>query len=79
MGWAGKQNGKLLAVAAAEFDVFLTVDRNLTFQQDIGKFNIAVVVLRANSNKYTVLRLLVPQLLTVLDAVTTGQVINVGA
>ena len=35
MGWAGKQNGDLLALAAPEFDIFLTVDRNLSFQQRI--------------------------------------------
>ena len=33
MGWAGKENGELLALATGQFDVFLTVDRNLSFQQ----------------------------------------------
>ena len=35
MGWASRRNGELLALAAAEFDVFLTVDRNLSYQQDV--------------------------------------------
>ena len=47
MGWASKRNGEL---AETHFDVFLTVDRNLSFQQDIDRFNIAVVVLVAKSN-----------------------------
>ncbi len=59
MGWAGKTNGALLTVAQVDFDVFLTVDRNLSFQQDINKFNIAVVVLVAKSNKHAALQTLV--------------------
>jgi len=35
MGWAGTRNGDLLALAANDFDVFLTVDRNLSFQQHL--------------------------------------------
>jgi hypothetical protein len=47
MGWASKRNGELLALAAGGFDVFLTVDWNLSYQQDISAFNIAAVVLGA--------------------------------
>lgn len=64
MGWAGKTNGALLSVAQTDFDVFLTVDRNLSFQQDINKFNIAVVI---------------PEVLSVLAALAPGQVVKVGA
>ena len=46
-GWAGITNGKLLALAQAEFDVFVTVDRNLSFQQHLPKFDIAVILLQA--------------------------------
>ena len=35
MGWASKRNGELLALAAAEFDLVLTADRNLSYQQDV--------------------------------------------
>lgn len=45
MGWAGIKNGQLLALAGVEFDVFITVDRNLSFQQNLSQFNIAVIVL----------------------------------
>lgn len=79
MGWAGKANGALLTVAQADFDVFLTVDRNLSFQQDINRFNIAVVVLVATSNKHAVLQPLVPEVLSVLAALAPGQVVRVGA
>ena len=78
MGWAGKSNGSLLAVAQSEFDVFLTVDRNLIFQQNISQFDIAVIVLVAKSNQYAVLQPLVADVQTVLAAVAPGQVIRVG-
>jgi hypothetical protein len=45
MGWTSKRNGELLALAARDFDIFLTADRNLSYQQDVSAFNIAVVVL----------------------------------
>lgn len=53
MGWAGVKNGQLLTLAEAEFDVFITVDRNLSFQQNLPKFDIAVIVLQAPSNRLT--------------------------
>jgi hypothetical protein len=47
MGWAGVKNGRLLALAEQQFDIFITGDRNVSFQQDIPQFRIAVVVLAA--------------------------------
>jgi hypothetical protein len=74
MGWASKRNGELLALAAGEFDVFLTVDRNLSYQQDVSAFNIAVVVLVARSNTLDDLRPLAPQILKALAKVERGRV-----
>jgi len=51
MNWASIKNGELMELAETEFDVFITVDRNLSFQQNLPKFNIAVLVLRAKSNR----------------------------
>jgi len=45
MGWATIKNGELLALASQAFDVFVTVDRNLSFQQNLGGMPIAVIVL----------------------------------
>jgi predicted nuclease of predicted toxin-antitoxin system len=78
MGWASKRNGELLALAAAEFDVFLTVDRNLSYQQDVSAFGIAVVVLVARSNSIDALRLLAPQILETLANAEHGHVTLVG-
>ena len=79
MGWASKENGDLLGLAAGYFDVFLTVDRNLSYQQDVGRFNIAVVVLIAQGNRLADLRPLIPQLLEVLVEIRPGQVVLLGS
>jgi hypothetical protein len=50
-GLGGIKNGRLLALAQANFDVFLTADRNLSFQQNTTKFQIVVVVLATGSTQ----------------------------
>jgi hypothetical protein len=72
MGWAGIKNGQLLALAETEFDAFITVDRNLSFQQNLPQFKIAVVVLHAFSNRLADLKPLAPKILEVLATVTKG-------
>ena len=61
-GWAGMKNGKLLALAGSSFDAFITVDKNLPYQQDPSSLPIAVVVLEAASNELQHLLPLVPKL-----------------
>jgi hypothetical protein len=73
------ENGELLALVAAQFDVFLTVDRNLSFQQNLPAFDIAVVVLRSPSNRLADLKRLLPQLLAALDSAQRGAVTYVGS
>ena len=63
MQWTGLKNGELLLRASRQFEVFVTVDRNLAFQQDLATYSIAVVVLRARTNRLADVRRLVPQLL----------------
>nr|WP_199314654.1 MULTISPECIES: DUF5615 family PIN-like protein [unclassified Desertifilum] len=79
MGWAGVKNGQLLALAEAEFDIFITVDRNLSFQQNLPQFDIAVIVLQAPSNRLADLKPLAPQVLALLATVAKGQAIAIGA
>ncbi|CAN5754435.1 hypothetical protein BH23GEM7_BH23GEM7_24340 [soil metagenome] len=45
-GWSGMKNGPLLRLAAEQFDVLLTVDTNVQYQQNLARFPIAVVVNR---------------------------------
>ncbi|MDM9384830.1 DUF5615 family PIN-like protein [Chlorogloeopsis sp. ULAP01] len=73
MGWAGLKNGQLLALAKAEFDVFITVDRNLSFQQNLPQFEIAVIVLQAPSNRLADLMPLAPKVLAILATVVKGK------
>ena len=72
MGWASIRNGELLALAAQQFDVFVTVDRNLSFQQNLAVHGIAVVVLQARSNRLADLRPLVPDLLSAIAVARPG-------
>ena len=61
-GWSGNTNGSLLALAATKFDAFITVDKNLPYQQNTSKLSIAVFVLDAHSNELLHLLPLVPSL-----------------
>jgi predicted nuclease of predicted toxin-antitoxin system len=76
-GWGGVKNGELLALAQSEFDVFVTVDRNLSFQQHLPKYDIAVVLLVATSNRIDDLVALVPALLKSLAAAPKGTVTRI--
>ncbi len=73
MGWAGIKNGQLLALAESEFDVFITVDRNLSFQQNLPQFNIAVIVLQVSSNRLADLKPLAPNISAILPMAAKGQ------
>jgi predicted nuclease of predicted toxin-antitoxin system len=79
MGWSSLKNGELLALAAPHFDVFVTVDRNLSFQQNVSTLNLAVVVLRAQTNRLADLRPLVPALLNLLPGLLPGTVSTIGS
>src|SRR6266513_4764917 len=71
MGWDGFKNGELLAKAQIDFDVFVTGDRNLTFQQDLTKLDMVVVVLQAESIQLEHLLPLVPKVLIVLPTIAS--------
>jgi predicted nuclease of predicted toxin-antitoxin system len=76
-GWGGIQNGALLALAEKEFDVFITGDRNLSFQQDVTQFDIAVVVLHAPSTQLHHTLPLISKVLLALPTLKPGEVVNV--
>ncbi|MDO1445960.1 hypothetical protein Q0590_06835 [Rhodocytophaga aerolata] len=59
--WNGKKNGELMALLKAdEFQILMTFDKNLPFQQNFDKYPITVFVLDAADNTYTTLKELVP-------------------
>jgi len=76
MGWAGVRNGELLRLAQSEFDVFVTGDRNLSFQQEVSNLGIAVIVLRAKSIQLHDMLPLMPRLLETLPALAPGEIMN---
>ena len=77
MGWAGKKNGELMRVAHSEFDVFVTADQNLRYQQNLAYSEIGVVVLIASDTRIETLILLMPQVNLAVKTVLVGQVIEI--
>ena len=72
------KNGALLALASQQFDVFVTVDRNLAFQQNLEGLSIAVIVLRARTNRLADLKPLIPDLMAAIESAPAGTVLFVG-
>ena len=76
--WSGLENGDLLRAAASEFDVFLTADQNLQYQQNLSALPMAVIVLVARNNTFETLRELMPQVLDQLTGIEPRTLVRVG-
>ena len=77
VGWAGVQNGELLRLAATAFDVLITVDRNLEYQQSFKGVSLAVIVVHVLSNDIIALRPLMPAVLDLIPQAKPGVVTHV--
>ena len=77
-GWSNLDNGMLLTVCQAEYDVFVTLDQSLRYQQNLQARPIAVVLLQARSNRLQDLAPLAPATLAALPTAPAGQVTLVG-
>jgi len=77
-GWAGKKNGELLSLAEPQFDVLLTLDKNIPYQQDLKLGRIAILIVRAPSNRIQDLLPVIPDCLVALQSIEPGQVVRVG-
>ena len=77
-GWAGKANGELLRLAANEFDVFITMDRSIPYQQSLVELQMGIVLLEADSNRDEDLAPLIPQVNFILETLKEGEVVRVG-
>jgi hypothetical protein len=77
MGWTAVKNGDLLQLASGNFDVFVTVDRNLSFQQSLVSLPLAVIVLKPKTNRLADLRPLVPKLLRAVEFAQPGMAVFV--
>jgi predicted nuclease of predicted toxin-antitoxin system len=78
-GWSGKQNGELLSLAESQFEVFVTIDTKLSFQQNLSGRRIAVVLLVGRSNRLVDLTPLFSECLTAIGEAKPGSFAIVGA
>ena len=76
-GFKGLKNGRLLQAASGQYDVPVTVDQNLQYQQNLKTLAIAVVVLKAKRSTYPILKLLMPQVLEILEKIEPGELVIV--
>jgi hypothetical protein len=78
-GWAGRRNGDLLrAMRIAGFDVLVTVDRTLVYQQNVASAGIAVIVLHAHGNRVRDLLPLLPELRESAARIKSGEIVHLG-
>ena len=78
-GWSGKQNGELLSLAEAAFDVLVTIDTNLHYQQNPTSRRIGILILRSSSNRLEHLRQYFPACVAALDKIKPGEIVQVGS
>jgi predicted nuclease of predicted toxin-antitoxin system len=76
-GLKGLKNGAIIRQASIRFEVLITVDRNLPFQQNLLAHPLAIVVLSARSNRYSELKTLVPKALHALRTIHAGDVVTI--
>jgi hypothetical protein len=76
-GWSGVKNGQLLRLAAAEFDVMLTIDRGVVYQQNYPGLGLRLVVLHAVSNDYDDLLPLVDRINAVVSNIQPGEIVHI--
>jgi hypothetical protein len=77
-GRAGKKNGELLKILESACDVFITIDGNMTYQQNLSSVRIALIVLSARSNGIRHLKPLAPKIHNALNTIKPGDVVSVG-
>ena len=77
-GWAGKKNDELLSLAEPEFDVLLTLDKNIPYQQDLTSGRMAILIVRAPSNRIQDLLPVIADCLAALGSIEPGQVVHIG-
>jgi predicted nuclease of predicted toxin-antitoxin system len=78
-GWAGKKNGELLELAEPLFDILVTLDTNVQYQQNLTGRKIAVVVLHSSSNRLEHLCQYFPECVSAIEKIKPGQVARVGS
>ena len=75
IGYAGLQNGNLLRAICDDYDVFLTLDQNLQYQQNLTNFPIGILVLCAPSNRYEDIIPFLPDILAAIHEIGPGDLV----
>ena len=78
-GFSGKENGELLALAEGHFDVLVSIDKNIRYQQNMTGRNISVLIIRPASNDLDDIRPHVPNVPVALRSLRPGQILEVGS
>lgn len=76
-GWKGLQDGELLRIAQTEFDVFVTTDKGIPFEQNLSSLSIAIVLLETRSNRFEDLVELLPQLNEIMQSINIGDLVRI--
>jgi hypothetical protein len=76
-GFKGLRNGRLLQAASGHFDILLTVDQNLHYQQNLNNLTLAIIVLKARRSTYPMLKPLMSKVLECLEDIKPGEVVVV--
>ncbi len=78
MGWKGKLNGELMQLMTKEgFDLLVTFDKNLKYQQNLSRYKITVFVLSAEDNSYQSLTPLIPTIKYELSRLKHSTVVTI--
>ena len=75
-GWASRSNGELIALVPSDFDVFITMDKSMEYQQDLVDVGICIIVPHAVNSRYEVLHPLVPKIQDAVAQAESGSVVH---
>jgi Domain of unknown function (DUF5615) len=76
-GLAGLKNGELLLAAETRFDVFLTADQGIEYQQNLTARNLAIIIFRTKSNRLSDLLPHLPACLAHIESIQPGQIMRI--
>ena len=77
-GWDALEDGELLLLTQNEFDVFLTIDRGLEFQQNLSRFKLGIIIVHVAKNQLPLYRLIETEILEAVEMIRPGQALHVG-
>jgi hypothetical protein len=77
MGWGGITNGRLLALAEVDFDVFVTLDQNLEYQQNVPKMKLGLLVIKVPDNKIRFYEPIFAAMCAAAERIEAGQVVHI--